>query len=103
MTELKGKILGVVGLGKIGREVIKRALGYEMSILGYDPYVNKQLFDSDKIKIVDLDFIIENSDYITVHVPLIDSTRGMFDYEVLSRMKPDSRIVNVARGGIINE
>jgi len=102
-NELKGKILGVVGLGKIGREVIKRALGYEMIILGYDPYVNKQLFDSDKIKIVDLDFIIENSDYITVHVPLIDSTKGMFDYEVLSRMKSDSRIVNVARGGIINE
>ena len=56
-NELKGKVLGVVGLGKIGREVIKRALGYDMNILGYDPYVNEQLFSSDKIKIVDLDYV----------------------------------------------
>lgn len=102
-NELKGKVLGVVGLGKIGREVIKRALGYDMNILGYDPYVNEQLFSSDKIKIVDLDHVVENSDYITVHVPLIESTKGMFDYKVLSRMKPSARIINVARGGIINE
>ena len=102
-NELNGKTLGVVGLGKIGREVIKRALGYEMDIIGYDPYVNKQLFDLDKIKIVDLETIVKNSDYITVHVPLIDSTRGMFNYEVLSKMKSSARIINVARGGIINE
>jgi len=102
-NELKGKTLGVVGLGKIGREVIKRALGYEMNIIGYDPYVNKSLFDLDTIKIVDLDDVIKDSDYITVHVPLIDSTRGMFDYEKLSQLKPNCRIVNVARGGIINE
>ncbi len=102
-NELKGKILGVVGLGKIGREVIKRALGYEMDIMGYDPYVNKSLFDLDTIKIVSLEDIIKYSDFITVHVPLIDSTRGMFDYNVLSKLKPNCRIVNVARGGIINE
>ena len=102
-NELKGKILGVVGLGKIGREVIKRALGYEMEIMGYDPYVNKQLFDSDKMQIVDFEELVRNSDYITVHVPLIESTRGLFDYHTLSKMKPSARIVNVARGGIINE
>ena len=102
-NELKNKILGVVGLGKIGREVIKRALGHEMNIMGYDPYVNKQLFDLDKINIVDLETLIRQSDYITVHVPLIDSTRGMFDYETLSKMKSNARIINVARGGIINE
>ncbi len=102
-NELKNKTLGVVGLGKIGREVIKRALGYEMNIMGYDPYVNKQLFDLDKIDIVDLDVLIKESDYITVHVPLIDSTRNMFNYETLSKMKSNARIVNVARGGIINE
>ena len=102
-NELKGKTLGVIGLGKIGREVIKRALGYEMNIIGYDPYVNKSLFDKDSVNIVDLDSIIKDSDYITVHVPLIDSTRGMFNYENLSKLKSDCRIVNVARGGIINE
>ena len=102
-NELRNKTLGVVGLGKIGREVIKRALGYDMNIMGYDPYVNKQLFDLDKIDIVDLNTLIKESDYITVHVPLIDSTRNMFNYETLSKMKSNARIVNVARGGIINE
>ena len=80
-NELKGKLLGVVGLGKIGREVIKRALGYEMKILGYDPYVNKQLFDSDTIEVVDFEELVRRSDYITVHVPLVDSTRGRFNYD----------------------
>ena len=102
-NELKGKLLGVVGLGKIGREVIKRALGYEMKILGYDPYVNKQLFDSDTIEVVDFEELVLRSDYITVHVPLIDSTRGLFNYDTLKKMKSTARIVNVARGGIINE
>ena len=102
-NELKGKTLGVVGLGKIGREVIKRALGYEMKIMGYDPYVNKQLFDLDKIQIVDFEELVRNSDYITVHVPLIDSTRGLFDYDTLNKMKSSARIINVARGGIIDE
>ena len=102
-NELKGKTLGVVGLGKIGREVIKRALGYDMEIMGYDPYVNKQLFDLDKIQIVEFEELVRKSDYITVHVPLIESTRGLFDYHTLSKMKPSARIVNVARGGIINE
>ncbi|MAV64233.1 MAG: phosphoglycerate dehydrogenase [Candidatus Marinimicrobia bacterium] len=102
-NELRQKTLGVVGLGKIGREVIKRALGYEMKILGYDPYVNKKLFESDNINIVDFEELLEKSDYITVHVPLIDSTRSLFNYEVMSKMKSSARIINVARGGIINE
>ena len=102
-NELKGKVLGVVGLGKIGREVIKRALGYEMKILGYDPYVNKQLFDLDTIEVVDFEELVRTSDYITVHVPLVDSTRGLFDYDTLNKMKSSARIVNVARGGIIDE
>ena len=84
-NELRQKTLGVVGLGKIGREVIKRALGYEMKILGYDPYVNKKLFESDNINIVDFEELLEKSDYITVHVPLIDSTRSLFNYEVMSK------------------
>ena len=102
-NELKNKTLGVVGLGKIGREVIKRALGYDMEIMGYDPYVNKQLFDLDRIQIVEFEELVRKSDYITVHVPLIESTRGLFDYDMLSKMKESARIINVARGGIINE
>ena len=71
-NELKNKTLGVVGLGRIGREVIDRALSFNMKILGYDPYVNQDLFDVDKVKIVDLDELTKDSDIITVHVPLND-------------------------------
>ena len=79
---IERKKLGVVGLGRIGREVIQRALSYDMDILGYDPYVNESLFDKQTIKIVDLDYIIEKSDYITVHVPLNEKTEKYVDYFV---------------------
>ena len=102
-NELKGKTLGIVGLGKIGREVMKRALSYDMKILGHDPFVNQEMFDPEKIKIVDIDTLTKESDYITLHVPLIDSTKDLFDLDRLKMMKSSARIINVARGGIINE
>ncbi len=102
-NELRGKTLGVVGLGRIGREVIKRAQGYEMKILGYDPYVNQDMFNPEKVKIVDVDELTQNSDFISVHVPLTDNTRDLYDAKRLATMKPTARIINVARGGIINE
>ncbi len=102
-NELKGKVLGVVGLGRIGREVIKRALGLEMKIIGYDPFVNQDVFDSDTVKLVDLDTLTMESDYITLHMPLLESTKDLFNKERICKMKSSSRIINVARGGIINE
>ncbi len=102
-NELKDKTLGIVGLGKIGREVMKRSLSYDMNILGYDPFVNQDMFDPDTIKIVDLDKLTVDSDFITLHVPLIDDTRSLFDLNRLKKMKSSARIINVARGGIINE
>ena len=102
-NELQRKKLGVVGLGKIGREVIKRALSYDMKILGYDPYVSKDQFDENEVTVVDLDTLTKESDYITLHLPINDSTRNLFDYNRLLMMKKTSRIINVARGGIINE
>ena len=102
-NELQRKTIGVVGLGKIGREVIKRSLSYDMKILGYDPFVNKDQFKNKEIEIVDLDTLTEKSDYITLHLPLNENTRNLFDYSRLSKMKKSSRIINVARGGIINE
>lgn len=102
-TELRNKTLGVVGLGKIGREVIKRCRAFDMNILGFDPYVSQEMFTEEEIKIVDLDKLTQVSDYITVHVPLTDSTRSLFDYERLCIMKPTARIINVARGGVIDE
>jgi len=103
-NELRAKILGVIGLGRIGREVIKRALSYDMKILAYDPYVNQDMFsEDDEIEIVDLDYLTVNSDIVTIHIPLIESTKNLFDTKRLSKMKSTSKIINVARGGIINE
>ena len=102
-NELKDKILGVVGLGKIGKEVIKRALSYDMKVLGHDPFINQDMIDPETVKIVDIDELTKKSDFITLHVPLTDSTRNLFNLERIKQMKPTSRIINVARGGIINE
>ena len=102
-SELRNKTLGIIGLGKIGQEVLIRCRAFGMDVLGYDPYMNKDKFNPEEIKIVDLDNLTKNADYITVHVPLNDSTRDLFNYEQLIKMKPNARIVNVARGGIINE
>ena len=102
-SELRNKTLGIIGLGKIGQEVLIRCRAFGMDVLGYDPYMNKDKFNPEEIKIVDLDNLTKNADYITVHVPLNDSTRDLFNYEQLIKMKLNARIVNVARGGIINE
>ena len=102
-NELRNKTLGVIGLGKIGKEVIKRSLSYDMKILGYDPYVKKDQFSEDEVNIVELDYLVENSDFITLHLPINDNTRNLFNYDRIKQMKNTARIINVARGGIINE
>jgi len=102
-SELRNKILGVVGLGKIGREVIQRSRSFNMNILGFDPYVSQDMFNKDEVNVVDLDTLTVEADYITLHVPITDSTKDLFDYDRLCRMKESARIINVARGGIINE
>ena len=102
-TELKNKTIGIVGLGKIGREVMSRCLSFGMRIMGYDPYITENLFSADEIVLTDLDTLTRESDFITLHVPMLDSTRNLFDLERIQMMKPTARIINVARGGIINE
>ena len=102
-SELSNKILGIVGMGKIGREVMTRCRSFGMNILGYDPYMNQEAFNSEEVKMVELDELVSSADIISVHVPLTDSTRDLFNYKRLSNMKSTGRIINVARGGIINE
>ncbi|MCW5983054.1 MAG: phosphoglycerate dehydrogenase [Bryobacteraceae bacterium] len=102
-TELRGKTLGVVGLGSIGREVVLRARPFEMKILAYDPYVSKQWAEDLSIELVDLPRLLAESDYITLHVALTSETRRMISREQFARMKKGVRIVNCARGGIIDE
>lgn len=101
--ELKDKVLGILGLGKIGTGVAKRAQAFEMKVLAYDPFVSSGKAKSMGVETADLDTIFKEADFITVHLPLNDDTRNIIDAEAIGKMKPGVRLINVARGGIINE
>lgn len=102
-TELKGKTLGVVGLGKIGRAVAERARAFEMELLGYDPFLTDEMAAEMGAKLCDLEKLFAQSDFVTVHVPLTPKTKNLIDEKVLRNMKEGARIINCARGGIIDE
>jgi D-3-phosphoglycerate dehydrogenase len=97
------KTLGVIGLGKIGRQVVKRAKGFEMNILAFDIFEDKKFTQKYGIKYVDLEKLLRKSDYISIHIPLNDATRGMISYEELEKMKKDAFLINTSRGGIVDE
>ena len=102
-SEVYGKTLGVIGLGKIGREVAKRLQAFGMSVVGYDPYLKPEQAEALGIRLADLDTLYRESDYITVHVPKTKETTGMINSEKIALMKPGVRLINVARGGIFDE
>ncbi|HEX4750949.1 MAG TPA: phosphoglycerate dehydrogenase [Bryobacteraceae bacterium] len=101
-NELRGKTLGVVGLGSIGREVVKRARAFEMQIVGHDPYVSSQAAHDLGIDLMSLPELYKNSDYITLHVSLTPETDHMLNVEAFTQMRPGVRIVNCARGELID-
>ena len=100
-TELKGKTLGVCGLGRIGTEVARRAQAFGMNILAYDPFVTPERAKSLDVTKVELDALFSQSDYLTFHVPKPE--KYLVDAAAIQKMKPGVRLVNVARGGIIDE
>ena len=102
-VELRGKTLGIVGLGRIGAGIAKRAQAFEMDVIGYDPYVTEDRAKSMGVRLASLDDIVAESDFITVHMPLTAETRNMFNKDNLHKMKKGVRLINCARGGIINE
>ncbi|AIM16012.1 MULTISPECIES: phosphoglycerate dehydrogenase [Neobacillus] len=102
-VELYKKTLGVIGMGKIGTEVAKRAKSFGMNILGFDPYLTEERAKKLGIKKASLDLIAAESDFITIHTPLTNNTRGIINDEFLSKTKKGVRFVNCARGGIIDE
>jgi D-3-phosphoglycerate dehydrogenase len=103
-TELAGKALGVLGLGRIGSEIAKRALAFGMRVLAYDPFLTEARAKSLGIELkLDLDEVYRDADFITVHMPVTDQTRGMLNAAAFARMKPKVYIVNCARGEIIVE
>lgn len=102
-VELRGKTLGVIGLGQVGSEVARRARGFEMRLLGYDPFVPEERARSLGVELCSLDDLLAASDFITVHTTLTSGTRGLIGEEELRKVRPGVRLINVARGGIIEE
>jgi len=102
-TELYGKTLGIVGVGKIGVEVAKRAQSFGMSVIGFDPFLSSARASQLGIEAVSLEEVWKNADFITLHTPLTKDTRHMVNDKVLAQMKPNAIILNCARGGIIDE
>ena len=102
-AELRGKTLGIVGLGRIGREVARRAQAFEMTIIAHDPFISAQLAHDLDVELLSLDDLCSRADFITLHIPSTAGTTQLLDRERLSRCKPGVRIVNTARGDLIDE
>ena len=102
-AELRGKTLAVLGLGRIGAEVTRRAQAFEMRVIAYDPYLTDDRAKEMDLEKVELEEAFVEADYLTVHMPLTDQTRGIVNADAFSKMKDGVRVFNCARGGIIDE
>ena len=102
-VELTNKTLGVIGCGNIGSIVIDRALGLKMKVIGYDPFLSEERADALGVEKVELDELLARADFITLHVPLTDQTRNILSRENLQKTKAGVRIINCARGGLVDE
>ena len=102
-VEIYGKTLGVVGIGNIGIIVAEKALALGMRVLAYDIFISKEFAASKGIELVDLETLLKESDFITVHVPLVKETRGLINKDAIAKMKKSVIIINVARGPVVNE
>ena len=102
-VELTGKTLGVIGAGNIGSIVCDRARGLRMKVVAYDPFLGQERADQMGVEKVELDALFARADFITLHVPLTDQTRNILSAEAIARLKPGVRIVNCARGGLVDE
>jgi D-3-phosphoglycerate dehydrogenase len=102
-TEVRNKTLGIIGLGKIGAEVARRALGLEMKLIAFDPFISADHARNLHVELVPLEQLFKEADFITVHTPLTPQTKGLIGAKELAQVKPTVRIINCARGGIIDE
>jgi len=101
--ELKGAVLGLIGVGHIGRRVAELATCFGMKVFAYDPYVSQRTVDGLAITLTDLDTVITHADAISIHVPLSAETRGLIGEKEIERMKPGAILVNTARAPVIDE
>lgn len=103
-SQLAGKTLAVIGLGRIGLTLAKRALAFEMKVIGYDPFLSEERAREFGIELFrEVDDVVDKCDYISVHTPLTNETRGLINAERMKKMRPGTRIINCARGGIVDE
>src|SRR3954464_11012722 len=101
--ELADKVLGVLGFGRIGRQVARRALGLQMKVVAYDPFVSGERFRELGVESASFDEVLERADFITLHLPLTDDTRGSIDAGAIARMRDGARLINAARGELVDE
>ncbi|OGN95199.1 MAG: phosphoglycerate dehydrogenase [Chloroflexi bacterium RBG_13_50_10] len=101
--ELRGKTLGIVGLGNVGSEVARRAQAFNMRLLGYDPFVSADYARNLVVELVSLEQLLKESDFVTLHLPLTSKTKGLIGAKELTKVKPAVRIINCARGGLVDE
>jgi D-3-phosphoglycerate dehydrogenase len=102
-TEVTGKRLGIVGCGNIGAIVADRAQGLKMKVMAYDPFLSEGKAKSLGVEKLDLDEMLARADYVSLHTPLTDDTRNIIDAAAIAKMKPGSRLINCARGGLVDE
>ena len=102
-VEITGKVLGVIGCGNIGSVVASRALGLQMRVIAYDPFLSEERAAELGVEKVELDALFRRADFITLHTPLTDKTRNIIDAAAIARMKDGVRIINCARGGLVVE
>lgn len=104
LTEMKGKNIGMIGLGRISKLLIKKLHALDVNILGYDPYVDQSVADEIGVKLVSsINDIFVESDFVSIHIPLTEETKGLVGTEKLNMMKESAYLVNVSRGGIVDE
>ena len=101
--ELRGKTLGIIGLGAIGRNLALRAKAFEMNVQAYDPYLDEAFAQQNGINAMGLEQVLTTSDFVSLHVPLNEQTKHMVNAEMISKMKKGTFIINTARGGLIDE
>ncbi len=102
-TELRGKTLGIIGLGNVGSEVARRAMAFEMRLIAHDPFVSPEYAQNLRVTLVSLEELLTESDFISLHLPLTPATKGLIGAKELGKVKPSVRIINCARGELIDE
>jgi D-3-phosphoglycerate dehydrogenase len=102
-TEIRNKTLGIIGLGNVGSEVAKRVQSFEMRVIAHDPFVSQDYAHNLEVDLVPLDQLLREADFISLHVPLTASTKKLIGSKELAKLKPTARIINCARGGLIDE